>query len=93
MENNAQGKLKDDNSKNKFKNMEDNKFIIFMEDYYGYFKNFIGFKDLYEIGKVNLKLMSLFLIDKGNNLYHKKESKKNKLKQIISISIYILIYI
>lgn len=88
MENNCQKNYKDDNSKNELKNIKNNRFTTFMEDYYGFFKNFIEAKDLYEIGKINRKLMSLFLIDKGNKLYLKKESKKNILKQILSVSIY-----
>ena len=40
-------------------------------------------KELLEICKINKKTMSLSIIDLGNNLYKKKEEKKNKLKQII----------
>jgi hypothetical protein len=46
---------------------------------------------MYEIGKINKKLMSLNLIDTGNILLHKKENKIKKMKKIIIVrSIYIL---
>ena len=86
MEKNKENNLNDNNlinKVNKNKNKENNSFITFIEEYYGYFKQFILFKDLYNIGKVNRKIMSLFLIDKGNNLIHKKELKINKLKRIV----------
>lgn len=76
-----------DNSKNEQKKLNGNLFVNFIEDYYGFFKQFISFEDLYNIGKLNRKLISLFLIDKGKNLYKKKEIKKAQLNQIISVSI------
>ena len=92
MENNIEKKDDDNinviNGKNEHKNINNNLFINFIEDYYGFFKQFISFEDLYNIGKVNKKLMSLFLIDKGNNLYNKIESKKIQINQIISVSLY-----
>jgi hypothetical protein len=92
MENNIENKDDDNinviNGKNEHKNINNNLFINFIEDYYGFFKQFISFEDLYNIGKVNKKLMSLFLIDKGNNLYNKIESKKIQINQIISVSLF-----
>ena len=76
-----------DNSKNEQKKLNGNLFVNFIEDYYGFFKQFISFEDLYNIGKLNRILISLFLIDKGKNLYKKKEIKKAQLNQIISVSI------
>lgn len=73
--------------------IEDNKieytnnvFITFIEEYYGHFKQFVPFEVLYKIGKVNRRLISLFLIDKGNKLYNKKKSKEEKLNMIILVS-------
>ena len=91
MENNI--KKKDDkiinnDDKNEQKKINNNLFIKFIEDYYGFFKQFISFEDLYNIGKLNRKLISLFLIDKGKNLYEKKELKKVQLSQIISVSLF-----
>ena len=81
---------KDQNINNEDKILnENNPFIKFIEDYYGYFKLFISPKNMHQIGKVNKKLMTLRLIDIGNKLYHKKEYKKNKLKKIISVRILI----
>ena len=92
MENNIEKKDDDNinviNGKNEHKNINNNLIINFIEDYYGFFKQFISFEDLQNIGKVNKKLMSLFLIDKGNNLYNKIESKKIQINQIISVSLY-----
>jgi hypothetical protein len=73
------------------KNQNNNPFVNFIEDYYGYFKLFISSENMYEIGKINKKLMSLNLIDTGNILLHKKENKIKKMKKIIIVrSIYIL---
>ena len=73
------------------KNQNNNPFVNFIEDYYGYFKLFISSENMHEIGKVNKKLMSLNLIDTGNILLHKKENKIKKMKKIIIVrSIYIL---
>ena len=68
-------------------NKKNDSFIKFFEEYYGYFKQFITKEDLYKIGKINKKTMSLILIDKGNYLHRLKESKKKKIKIIISVSI------
>ena len=72
------------------KQLEENKkndsFIKFFEEYYGYFKQFITKEDLYKIGKINKKTMSLILIYKGNYLHRLKESKKKKIKLIISFN-------
>ena len=43
--------IKDNKSKYKA-----NSFINFIEEYYGYFKQFIPFDNIYNIGKVNRKL-------------------------------------
>ena len=65
------------------KNNRKNNFLFFIENYFGYFKQYMTEKELLEICKTNKKTMSLSIIDLGNNLYKKKEEKKNKLKQII----------
>ena len=65
------------------KNNRKNNFLFFIENYFGYFKQYMTEKELLEICKINKKTMSLSIIDLGNNLYKKKEEKKNKLKQII----------
>ena len=65
------------------KNNRKNNFLFFIENYFGYFKQYTTEKELLEICKINKKTMSLSIIDLGNNLYKKKEEKKNKLKQII----------
>ncbi len=64
-------------------------FINFFENYYGYFKTFISKDDLFNIGKINRKLMSLIIIDNGNYLFHEKENNKNRMKKIIEVSIHI----
>lgn len=87
MKNNIEINEEGDFNINTNKNKNNNLFINFIEEYYGYFKQFISFKDLYNFGKVNHKLMSLFLIDKGNILLHKKELKIIKLKNILLVSI------
>ena len=87
MENNIEISEEENFNINRNKNKDNNLFISFIEEYYGYFKQFISFKDLYNLGKVNHKIMSLFLIDKGNILLHKKELTKNKLKNIVLVSI------
>ena len=87
MENNIE-EYKEEKIKNNNKNIikiVDNSFIKFLEEYYGHFKQFISFDKLYQIGKVSHKLLSLFIIDKGNKLYQEKESKIKKLKRIISL--------
>lgn len=75
------------NDENNIENQNNKPFIKFIEDYYGYFKFFISPEKMHEIGKVNKKLMSLNLIDKGNDLLHKKENKIKKMKKIILVSL------
>lgn len=76
---------KDDIKDNKIE-YTNNVFITFIEEYYGHFKQFVPFEVLYKIGKINRRLISLFLIDKGNKLYNKKKSKEEKLNMIILVS-------
>ena len=63
---------------------KENPFIYFIENYYGKFKEFIGEKEISNIGKINKKLMSLVIIDIGHNLYLEKNEKKQKMRQIIN---------
>ena len=63
---------------------KENPFIYFIENYYGKFKEFIGEKEISNIGKINKKLMSLVIIDIGHNLYLKKNEKMKKIRQIIN---------
>ena len=87
MENNIEKKEEIINNKilNDNQNNGNNKFIKFLEEYYGFFKQFISFEELYKICKVNHNLLSLFLVDKGNKLYHEKDLKLKKLKHIIAL--------
>jgi hypothetical protein len=91
MENNLEKNEKINNNSKDIKNQlnKSDSLIKFFEDYYGYFKQFISKDDLFKIGKINRKIMSLIIIDKGNYLYCEKETKKDKLKKIINVSIYI----
>ena len=63
---------------------KENSFIYFIENYYGKFMEFIGEKEISNIGKINKKLMSLVIIDIGHNLYLEKNEKKQKMRQIIN---------
>ena len=75
--------IKDNRNENK-----NNIFINFIEDNYCYFKQFLPFEDLCKILKLNRRLMSLLLIDKGNKLYNKKKLLEDKLNKIILVSIF-----
>ena len=86
-DNNNSNIIYNSNSNNIYNEIKKNdSFIKFFEEYYGYFKQFITKEDLNKIGKINKKTMSLILIDKGNYLHLLKESKKKKIKKIISVS-------
>jgi hypothetical protein len=61
-----------------------NLFISFMENYYGIFKQYLSEKELFDMGKINKKLMSLVITDIGHNLYEQKNEKKEKMRQIIN---------
>jgi hypothetical protein len=61
-----------------------NLFISFMENYYGTFKQYLSEKEIFYIGKINKKLMSLVITDIGHNLYEQKNEKKEKMRQIIN---------
>ena len=64
--------INDVENKDKKNIKKENPFIYFIENYYGNFKEFIGEKEISNIGKINKKLMSLVIIDIGHNLYLKK---------------------
>ena len=64
--------INDVENKDKKNIKKENPFIYFIENYYGKFKEFIGEKEISNIGKINKKLMSLVIIDIGHNLYLKK---------------------
>ena len=55
-----------------------------MENYYGKIKQYLTSKELYDVGKINKKMMCLTLIEKGHNLYKEKNTKKQKIKNIIN---------
>jgi len=61
-----------------------NLFISFIENYYGTFKQYMSQKELFDMGKINKKLMSLVITDIGHNLYEQKNEKKEKMRQIIN---------
>ena len=65
---------------------KENKFLSFMEFYYGSIKQYMTKKELFDIGKLNRKMMSLTIIDKGNYLYKQKTEKKEKMRHIINNS-------
>ena len=65
-------------------NLKGNSFVFFMENYFGTIKQYETKKELFDIGKINKKLMSLVIIDIGHNLYQQKDEKKKKMKQIIN---------
>jgi len=65
-------------------NIKENSFLIFMENYYGKIKQYLTSKELYDVGKINKKMMCLTLIEKGHNLYKEKNIKKQKIKNIIN---------
>ena len=65
---------------------KENKFLSFMEFYYGSIKQYMTKKELFDIGKLNRKMMSLSIIDKGNYLYKQKTEKKEKMRHIINNS-------
>ena len=65
-------------------NIKENSFLIFMENYYGKIKQYMTSKELYDVGKINKKMMCLTLIEKGHNLYKEKNIKKQKIKNIIN---------
>ena len=65
-------------------NIKENSFLIFMENYYGKIKQYLTSKELYDVGKINKKMMCLTLIEKGHNLYKEKNTKKQKIKNIIN---------
>ena len=65
-------------------NIKENPFLIFMENYYGKIKQYMTSKELYDVGKINKKMMCLTLIEKVHNLYKEKNTKKQKIKNIIN---------
>ena len=65
-------------------NIKENSFLIFMENYYGKIKQYLTSKELYDVGKINKKMMCLTLIEKGHNLYKENNIKKQKIKNIIN---------
>jgi len=65
-----------------------NLFISFIENYYGTFKQYMSQKELFDMGKINKKIMSLVLIDTGHNLYEQKNEKKEKMRQIINDTVF-----
>ena len=66
-------------------NIKENPFLIFMENYYGKIKQYMTSKELFDMGKINRKMMCLTIIEKGHNLYLQKNAKKQKIKNIINI--------
>ena len=71
---------------NIIKKNNNNPFITFIKENFGYFKQFLSKEETFNIGKINRKLMSLLIIDIGNNLYNQRKNKVEKLEQIISVS-------
>ena len=65
-------------------NIKENPFLIFMENYYGKIKQYMTTKELFDMGKINRKMMCLTIIEKGHNLYKQKNAKKQKIKNIIN---------
>ena len=65
-------------------NIKENPFLIFMENYYGKIKQYMTTKELFDMGKINRKMMCLTIIEKGHNLYKQKNGKKQKIKNIIN---------
>ena len=65
-------------------NIKENTFLIFMENYYGKIKQYMTTKELFDMGKINRKMMCLTIIEKGHNLYKQKNGKKQKIKNIIN---------
>ena len=63
---------------------KENKFLSFIENYYGSIKQYMTKKEMFDIGKINRKMISLSIIDKGNYLYKLKTAKKEKMRQIIN---------
>lgn len=75
-------KKKNKSKEKQYRNNIKHKLELFLSENYGYFKQFIPIKDLYEIGKVNKKFMTLFIIEEGHDLYNKQLLIKDKLKGI-----------
>ena len=75
-------KKKNKSKEKQYRNNIKHKLELFLSENYGYFKQFISIKDLYEIGKVNKKFMTLFIIEEGHDLYNKQLLIKDKLKGI-----------
>ena len=65
-------------------NKKENLLLLFIENYYGTFKQYFTKKELFDMGSINKKLMSLVITDIGHNLYEEKDLKKEKLRQIIN---------
>ena len=65
-------------------NKKENLLLHFIENYYGTFKQYFTKKELFDMGSINKKLMSLVITDIGHNLYEEKDLKKEKLRQIIN---------
>ena len=65
-------------------NIKENPFLIFMENYYGKIKQYMTSKELFDMGKINRKMMCLTIIEKGHNLYKQKYGKKQEIKNIIN---------
>ena len=75
-------KITNEVTKKQITNITKRKLVLFLSENYGYFKQFTSIKDLYEIGKVNKKFMSLFIVEEGHELYNKQQLIRNKLKEI-----------
>ena len=65
-------------------NNKENPFLSFMENYYGTIKQYMTEKELFDMGKINKKMMCLTIIEKGHDLYQQKNDKKQKIINIIN---------
>ena len=65
-------------------NNKENPFLSFMENYYGTIKQYMTEKELFDMGTINKKMMSLTIIEKGHDLYQQKNDKKQKIINIIN---------
>ena len=65
-------------------NNKENPFLSFMENYYGTIKQYMTEKELFDMGKINKKMMYLTIIEKGHDLYQQKNDKKQKIINIIN---------
>ena len=88
-ENDEDIKLNINNNKNIDSNInkKENLLLSFVENYYGTFKQYMTKKELFDMGKINKKLMSITLVDLGHSLYEQKKEKKDKMRQIINNNI------